>query len=130
MKRRTIISIIFGGIVLLGIIACVILTYHDYVLLRDSPFFAEYVIGPGAQRPPQADAYKRLKINPFASLIFKRMEKKGNNEAKVYAIEALKKIDPDYYMILSKKYESSSEIAIIWDSCTRFRIELKSLFED
>ena len=121
----TISSILF----ILVIITYGIITFHDYMLLKNSGFFADGPVGYAAQIPPTVHAYKRLRANPFAEHIFKNLEKNGTNSAKAYAIIALKDLNPKYAKELQEKYAIDRITIDYFGGCIISPLDLDEIFE-
>ena len=128
--RKKIFLIIFLVAVCSLFIYSVSTTYRDYVIIRDSHTVAYGGVGPGGGAPDTVYADRGLRANPLAVYIYKELERNGTSAAKVYAINALKELAPNYVKKLTEKYRSSSESATTQSGCLLGRIRLCELFDD
>ena len=105
-----------------------ILTYHDFILVSNSAYYADGPTGYAGTIPPALHAFNRLKANPFAEYIFKRIEMNGTSPAKAYAIMALKDLDPEYADNLIEKYRVNRETVEVYFGCLVGSVDLSELF--
>jgi len=105
------------------------IAYRDYLVLNNSEYFTDGYVGYIAWTPPTVYAYKRLRINPFAGIIFKQLERTGTSSAKAYAIVALKDLDPLYAIKLKEKYRIHREEIEARGGCIVYYFDLYELFE-
>ena len=127
-KKKTVLTAIVA-VVVCGLLSGVLLIYHDYIILRDSAFYADGPVGFVGEIPSTVKAYNRLVMIPFAEHIFRKLEISGTNSAKAYAITALREIDPIYASVLLDKYANSEETTSVFYDCIGYDVLLKDFFD-
>ena len=119
---------IIRRIVLLGLVVYFLLLFSDYFMLKNSTVFADGKIYYEGYTPIIAHAYGRLKANPFAVQIFKKLEEEGSNAGKAFALKALKELDNSYFLSLKGKYLINKEPVSCQSGCVGYSIALKDFY--